>query len=587
MSGSCSKACYRVICVMSLSLAFSSFNTEARSRSCQNFFSDIQLIARQLQPESISLQLSDHSQREVLVNNKEVGTILRKAGGLNVQSFRAIKAFQSRLGTFDINVQDNGMVVAAAIDRSRGGYARAVWIRDLARVFEGFIALGRRKEAKLVALAMLDAMSSPEQLARLYDNIRDPGLHFKPEANTRLPHIRVDADNSGPVYLELPDGRRIEELWNHKQNDALALSMLVTYRAFEENLLNVRDLKPAHWQYLVGLPIFFKKLCFWWMHDSGAWEEWEARRTSSIGLVTKVFELYGQGFEKSDSKLETELREFLGNLRIAGTYLPEDLLESAKETWSQEVFAKLIDHGYQALFEQLPQGEAPLNYTDKGGQRFEDAALAHLFWYPLDRLEEKDYLQIFSHLNKLIQPAGIPRYRDDVYMAGLYYFQLQGSDGRVPEEFLPNGHSLTRHQLWELYNPRQPHRLAELFGHNLEPQWAIADPIMAKANIMMWKKFSKQEYQALAEWHLLRSWGMLTAQDANARGPLAADGELLPAGVMPESMIPIWVKFSDSKEKQLIYLPSKNTPLNWVSSELAIVQREFESLEGRLVGITK
>lgn len=579
MSGECSKACYRVICFMSLSLAFSSFDTEARSRSCESFFSDILSIARQHQPESIGVKLSDKSMREVLVNNTEVGAILREAGGLSAQSYRLIKAFQERWGTFNIKVQDNGMVVAAAIDRSRGGYARAIWIRDLARIFEGLVALGRREEARRVALGMLEAMSSPEQLTRLYDHIRDPGLHFKSDAGTRSPYIRLDADDLGPVFLDLPDGPRVEELWNHKQNDALALSMLVTYRAFEESLLNIQDLKPAHWEYLVGLPIFFKRLCFWWMHDSGAWEEWEARRTSSIGLVTKVFELYGQAFENSDSKLQAELREFLDNLKIAETKLPDDLRDLANETWSQEAFRKLIDHGYEILFKQLPQGEAPVNYTEKDGQRFEDAALAHLFWYPLNRFEERDFLQIFSHLHKLVRPAGIPRYQHDIYMAGLYYFQLQASEEEVVREFVEPGLSLTRHQLWELYNPRQPHRLAEFFGENLEPQWAIADPVMAKAYFMMWKRFSKLEYRALAEWYLLRSWGMLTAQAPDTRGPLAVDGERLPTGVMPEAMIPILVKIPNSEERQRLYLPSKNTPLNWVSSELAIAQEALESLD--------
>lgn len=555
---------------------FHSFDVQAKtdSQKCLNELRDFLVSGAPGQaPEVYTYELSHGGTAQVLFHNQTIANAA-KAGSVLERMPRVHELIKTN-GGFDIKVQENGLVVAAAIDPRRGGYARAAWTRDIARVFEGVVALGRREDARRIALAVANMNSTSAQLERYFANIRNPALHFQgPHSAMNVPRIRIDSANFGNIYNEEKKPKSGELLWNHKQNDALALGGIVLLRALELELISIEDLSLDQTAFLLSLVSYFKRVYFWRMHDAGAWEEWEARRTSSIGLVTKFIEML------------LENKEVLAWMRNYDTQavLPDDIHEFVDKALHHASLTRMKQEGYRVVREQLAAGgEAPFDYAGREvtGKRLSDAALAHLLWYPLNDFSEQETRSVIEIVLKLQRPAGIPRYESDLYMFTLYYFNEKNGQAVVPPELLKTDQQISTHDLWTLYHPRQPHKASEWFGDHLEPQWGIADPILATAYLRLYRKFGKPEDFEAFERHSLRSWGMLTPMTPEGQGPLAADGRRVKAFVMPEAYIPMPVyETNEEGQKVLVtihYVPSKNTPLNWVTSELAVLHTEAGS----------
>lgn len=528
--------------------------------------------AREHSPAKINAHLSNGSSRSLLVHNQALASLFTKSFGSEL--FGLIESLLQAHESFKIRVPENGLVVAAHIDKDEG-YGKAAWTRDLARVFEGLVALDRKEEARRVALGLLNMMSTPAQLERLFKNIRYPGLHMGGAGAGQVPQIRVDSETMGSMKWRDSEGNFHEELWNHKQNDAMALSFLVAYRAFQLKLIRLSDLNNAQRAYLISLPAYFKRLAFWLMHDAGAWEESEARRSSSVGLVTKVFELLDKSFKDPRSMDGNDFFKIFRSSSLSVELLPADIQTFVRQNLREEVIRSNLNHGYDILFQQLEKGEAPFDYAEGVKPRYEDAALAHLLWYPLDRLEERHERWILNHLKNITRETGIPRYHQDLYLFGLYYFQAYGGQDEIPSEFMAVDERITTGDLWEIYNPRHPYRAEKLFGQGLEPQWALADPILAVSYLRLYKKYGRQEDKLDFELHSMRSWALITA-DANKFPLKGSDGRAVASFVMPEAYTLLRTFDSETRqEKEMLYIPSKNTPLNWATSELAVLHAEL------------
>lgn len=538
----------------------------ARPVSCSEYLELLKAEASTNLSQKVSVPLRDGSSVTLLLQDPELLPYLQAPWSEETQKNIFKELLDS--GTFDIPVRPNGAVVAAP---SAGGYGVAIWIRDLARVFEGLVALGRHSEARQVVLAILQAMSTPDQVRRLHSNIRDTGLHQSPGGEMKVLHIRMSAENFGPVFLEI-DGRKIEEGWNHKQNDALALSFLVTEKAFRLGLIREEDLSEEAKQYIAALPTYFERLWYWEMHDGGAWEEWNAVRASSLGLVTRVFEVLRQDLLNPQNSLNP-LPKLIRQQVTSGKY-PTDILQHVQTSYQDQRLSEVLEYGYSKLRQILARGESP-DFDHGHEKRIEDAALAHLFWYPLERLQEKEWQMILGHVEKLVRLAGIPRYFEDAYLLGLYAFNSRDRHEPMPEEFFLTQPPPTYHQLWELFHPRQPERLMQIFGAEAEAQWSIHDPILSYAYLWMFRQYKNPEYRVKAELYAKRSIAAVLPR----REVLSTSGTQIPSRKIGEAFIPQRI-FGNGPNGQRVlllelYLPSYNAPLYWPTAEHAIMHTKW------------
>ncbi len=514
--------------------------------SCSAFLQQLLANRPKLELRYEELPLTDNQRMWIPVFDEEIARELKQ--GFNRETRLRIENLLTQSGTYEIPVRDNGAVVAAP---TAGGYGKAIWIRDLARVFDGLLALNRREEARKVAKAILAAMTSDSQTERLYQNIREPHLHFGHDGEMRVLHIRLDAETLQPL----------DERWNHKQNDALALSFLAVLQAFREGLLKAEDLNPRERFYLAALPTYFERLMYWEMHDGGAWEEWNGVRVSSVMLVTKVFEELIKFQDQKDPE------EFARMIELEKFQGPQDISAFVRKTHERSKLEEVKTYGLKRIRDYLARGESP--DTEHGtSPRYEDAAMAHAFWYPLDELSEQDYLYIIKHLKNLQREAGILRYKRDLYLHSLYYFGQRDSQELLPQEFTRLGRPVRLHEVWEIFNPRQPGRAEDVFGPDLESQWSIHDSILGYAGLFLYQKFKNPEYLLMAREFSIRSYAQVSGVD-----PLPSlDGSIVPGRKVPESRSKIILylrKDGQIVERVPLMVPSNNSPLYWATAEQA------------------
>ncbi len=526
------------------------------SYSCDQFLIDLQKYQNALTPQYFELPLRSGQKLMIPIYDTELALLLQE--GFSAQMLEQAERLLKSSGTYDIPVKENGAVVAAP---TSGGYGKAIWIRDLARVFEGLVSLGRREEAKKVARAILKAMTTADQTHRLHENIRYPHLHFSPNGQMMVLHIRMNAEDFSSFH----------EGWNHKQNDALALSFLAVLQAFREGLLTPQDLEPVERQYLAALPTYFERLMYWEMHDGGAWEEWNGVRVSSLMLVTKVFEELIKMRQASSKESFAQMLE----AEVISPLFPDDVLQYIQQTHKLEKLKTIYNYGMKRIHDFLERGESP--DSDHGHRaRFEDAALAHIFWYPLDEFSEHDYRLILKHLEALQRDSGVIRYHDDMYLHTLYYFGRENSDAQIPIDFLASNRELRAHELWKIFHPRQPDRADPLFGQGLEPQWSIHNSVIAYGALFLYERFKKPEYLALAEEHTLRSLAQVTGTQVLP----SLDGTPTPIRKVPEARSPLYLhirKNGEIVERIKLMVLSNNSPLYWATAEQAVLLKRWRS----------
>lgn len=340
----------------------------------------------------------------------------------------------------EIRVDDRGLVKAADRDGAAGGasdptHYDAVWLRDSLWAYLGLSgelelpAKNRRSplrglgSSNRVLLAMLDYVSTPDQLSRLRSVIKDPRILKLPDGDMKTVHIRFDG-KSGKYDDVLIDGK--PQAWNHKQNDALGLLFDLSLRAIASGSIDASALKPAHLEALALLPAYFSHVRFYEMEDAGSWEEIERVNSSSIGLVLSGLE----NFARILSSNEPSERRLAMLITHAGEKLAlaNDLTKVA--------ITKLIDQGYERLFAQLnANGESPLYPRNSPRYRTSDAALLNLI-YParLSRLKRQDKDHILELIRPLVGRAGIKRYIGDSYQSGNFWFNAFETFERPQED---------------------------------------------------------------------------------------------------------------------------------------------------------
>lgn len=383
-------------------------------------------------------------------------------------------------------------------------------------------------------MAILRCLSSEIQQNAFFKLMKAPELYQQSHAHQICPRIRLDAWTQLPIILQNGE----EHEWEHLQHDALAISFFSIFQAIDAGLISFEELKATEADVLFLIPSYFVAIQAWKQKDSGAWEEWRAKRSSSVGLVLQCLETASSFFE--NPTYSSRFPEYFPEL--------EQMQKSLRE-------AKLSLEG------QFGQGEAPFENSSPE-KRGPDAALSHLLWYRSNYFDLEKRSLIYSHLKKIKREAGIPRYETDIYMQEFFYFQERGNTEEVPSRFLKTPKKLTRSDLWSLYNPRQPEKSFKIFSENTEPQWCIHDSILSKACAEDYLRTGDSKFKGGFLIHFLRSLGQLTRENA-----MASDGSPKPAFQMPEAYIP----FFDHQEKRWIYLPSKNTPLYWAAAELRIL----------------
>ncbi len=337
-------------------------------------------------------------------------------------------------GTLAFSALENGLFSAAAVGdlNAYTGY-EAVWVRDniyvaCAHYLDGTAA---EKEVAVRVVRQLAEFFHQERLA--FEHTISAGQ--APSRQMDRPHIRFDGQT-----LE-----RIEQPWNHAQNDALGYFLWFFCQLVIENAL-----EPTAEEYslLALFPLYFEAIQYWQDEDSGHWEESPKIEASSIGVVVTGLRA---------------MREML-----AKNYLLDYLKDHHGRTISSELLDELIDRGDRALTQILPYES-----RQSGIERRYDAALLFLA-YPLQAISEDLSSQIVTDITENLQGKyGISRYKGDSFW---------GKDYRdLPENIRTDLSEKREAWLAEQNRSIKPGE---------EAQWCIFDPMLSA--------FYGQQYQQTA-----------------------------------------------------------------------------------------
>ncbi|PAZ27488.1 hypothetical protein APU33_00870, partial [Escherichia coli] len=165
----------------------------------------------------------------------------------------------------------------------------AIWLRDS---LWGYLALNaepsRQADAKAVLLTMWDYLSSPEQLKRMENVIKNPSILDDVDGQMKAVHIRFDSNS--PEFEDVLENGQPQQ-WTHKQNDALGLFIDTVIAAIKNEQIQTKDwAEGKRMESLVKLVAYVQQVHFYKMPDSGMWEETSRINTSSIGMVTSGLE---------------------------------------------------------------------------------------------------------------------------------------------------------------------------------------------------------------------------------------------------------------------------------------------------------
>lgn len=353
------------------------------------------------------------------------------------ESVRTISTFSNKYGTF---------IKASNHEGSETNYDQ-IWVRDSVWAYKKLInddTTESKTTAKKILLTLIDYFSTPKQIARAIAAINDPSIVLlSNDGNMNAIHIRFDASTLDDVQV---DG--VDQIWNHKQNDALGFLLAETIIALENKGITFYDLNQANSKIdgavnridtLIYLVAYLNALNYYQMADSGAWEENEAVRASSISLVTNGEErLYEY---MTSTTPDTDRDQFINAYN-------EFINRKGYEYYcAQDRLPFYIDAGYKVIKSLIDKGGECTGYDETDpNYRAADAALLNLI-YPctlnnLGNIYQRKILQIVS--DALVTPTGIKRYINDPYQAANYWFLVNstdidsgGADSKRKQLFIP------------------------------------------------------------------------------------------------------------------------------------------------------
>ena len=351
---------------------------------------------------------------------------------------REVETFTTEYGTF-IKASDNAT--------GETNYNQ-IWVRDSVWGYKKLINDDNdesKTKARNVLLSLLDYYSTPKQIARIKNAIKNPHLVLlSKEGNMNATHIRFDASTLNDVQVDGAD-----EHWNHKQNDALGFLLSELIIALDKGSITFDDLNQAkenipnatkRIETIVHLVAYLNALKFYQMADSGAWEENEAVRASSIGLVTNA---------------EERLLEYLGTINASGdrlafiaSYTNTVSSNEYEDYCNREVLQNCINEGYKTIKNLIDNGGECTGYDQSDvNYRKADAALLNLI-YPcsLNNLGSSYKSKILKIVSEdLVSPVGIKRYLNDNYQAANFWFndiKTNANEGETAKKreksFIPN-----------------------------------------------------------------------------------------------------------------------------------------------------
>ncbi|EJJ0330529.1 hypothetical protein NHK04_004760, partial [Escherichia coli] len=417
----------------------------------------------------------------------------------------------------------------------------AIWLRDS---LWGYLALNaepsRQADAKAVLLTMWDYLSSPEQLKRMENVIKNPSILDDVDGQMKAVHIRFDSNS--PEFEDVLENGQPQQ-WTHKQNDALGLFIDTVIAAIKNEQIQTKDwAEGKRMESLVKLVAYVQQVHFYKMPDSGMWEETSRINTSSIGMVTSGLEnlfnfLY---VSRDDNKNSNAFRA--------------KFLESVKKHKYNKIINKInietsVNSGYNVIQDQLILGgESPAYEKTDEHFRTADAALLSLI-YPanLSRLSLSQKQKILNIVKELEGYYGIKRYENDNYQSANFWFNGIKTD--------TDNSSVQKRR--------------ENFLAGTEAQWFF-DSWYGIAALKIFHETRDSLYFEEATKHLNRSLAQITGYHV-----FGADGKYVASLALPESYN-FLKKDSITKE-----FPSPITPLNWAKASLTIL------LGNMMIDITK
>ena len=393
-----------------------------------------------------------------IINNLMVSSVVKKRYSL--QDLQKISHLLSEKNSLYFPALDNGLFSAAAVTDSNQytGY-QAVWVRDNIHIAHAHYLFGTDDE-KQIAVKTVKCLAKyfyQEKEKKAFEQIIDNDS--APESQMSRPHIRFNGQS-----LE-----RIDEEWNHAQNDALGYFLWLYCKLVYEKLLEPTQ---QDGEILTLFPLYFEAIKYWQDEDNGHWEEAPKIEVSSIGAVVAGLKSMRSIFiEKSD--FTKYLTAYKG------------------KTVTLNLLDKLISNGETALNDILPWESVQF-----GKKRRYDSALLFLI-YPLQVLTEEQTSKILDDVRQNLQGEyGIARYKGDSFWCRDYQ--------DIPQSIRT---SIERER--EEWFTAQSRKLED----GEEAQWCIFDPIISAIYGVKYQNIDDARFLDQQTHYFNRSLGQLTSED--------------------------------------------------------------------------
>ncbi|MGB3767906.1 MAG: glycoside hydrolase family 15 protein [Phormidesmis sp.] len=393
----------------------------------------------------------------IATRKSSVGAYVKKS--YDREALEALWQLLLARGTLDFLPLENGLFPAAAVSDNTvyTGY-EAVWVRDNIYVAYAHYLDGTatEKEIAVKAVRRLANFFAQERLA--FE--RAISARRAPESQMDRPHIRFDGKT-----LE-----RIEQPWNHAQNDALGYFLWFFCRLVLEDAL-----EPTAEEYslLALFPLYFEAIQYWQDADSGHWEEPPKIEASSIGVVVAGLRA---------------MREMLTR-----NHLIDYLKDHHGRTVSSALLDGLIDRGDRTLSEILPYESRQLET-----ERRYDAALLFLA-YPLQILLADQAEQVAIDIVENLQGEyGISRYKGDSFWCKDYQDMPENIRTDISE----------KREAWLAKRDRS-------IEPGEEAQWCIFDSMLSAFYGQRYQQSGESQFLERQTHHFNRAIAQLTSEDSS------------------------------------------------------------------------
>lgn len=418
----------------------------------------------------------------ITINNATISAHIKDEYSLD--DIHRISELLSNKKTLYFPTLRNGLFSAAILEEENEytGY-QAVWVRDNIHVANAHYLCGT-DNGKLAAVNAIKSLVNyfHKERSAFHEII---GNGCAPLNQMHRPHIRFNGNS-----LE-----KIEQTWNHAQNDALGYFLWLYCRLIDENLL-----EPSYvdGELLTLFPLYFEAIQYWQDEDSGHWEEEAKIEASSIGSVV--------------AGLRIMRRLLVGKPQFRST------LKSYKgKSITLPLLDELINKGESVLVDILPSES-----IQAGKERRYDAALLFLI-YPLQVVGKKQAKEILEDVvNNLQGEYGISRYRKDSFWCRNYRDMppsIRTSIASEREEWL------------------ETHGGALREGE--EAQWCIFDPIISAIYGISYQDNGDISLLSKQTHYFNRALGQLTSSDFHLGGfkcpelYYLQDGQYIPNDATP------------------------------------------------------